>query len=93
MIPERSAAPSTRTGSAARSRDSPRALATTTAEPPSPIGEHISIRSGSSITRLASTSSTVSGSRYCAFGFKAPFAWLLTEIAAKSSTVAPDHAM
>ena len=39
---------------------------------PSPSGEHIARVSGKLISRSASTSSTVSSKRYCAFGFRLP---------------------
>ena len=59
----------TRTGSTSRGACARSAEHTTTAAAPSPIGEHISSVSGSAIIRLPSTSSTVTGVRYCALGF------------------------
>ena len=90
--PDRRADASTRTGSAER-RCRPVEDATMTAAAPSPIGEHISNVSGSTIGRLARTSSTVSGSRYCALGLSAPHSWDFTDTRAKSSTVAPERSM
>src|SRR3974390_2392391 len=61
----------------------------TTAAAPSPIDEHIGRVSGSLITRLANTSSTVVSLRNCAYGFRAPAWRLFTVMCAKSAAVAP----
>ncbi len=81
------------TGPRAPRRLTARGDISTTAAAPSEIGEHMSSVSGSTIARLASTSSTVSSAPYWARGLRAPLCWFLIVTSAKSRAVAPEMRM
>ena len=56
---------------------------------PSPSGEHIARVSGKLISRSASTWSTLTSKRYCAFGFRLPWWWFFDAPTAICRCVVP----
>ena len=63
------------------------------APPPSVIAQQSNLWSGSAIMRLFSTSSTVIGSRYIAWGFSMAYSRTPTAISASCSDVVPNSCM
>ena len=65
----------------------------TSAAPPSEIGQQWKSRRGSATSRLSITASSVTGSRKWAYGLRAPWAWFLTATCEISRSVMPRRCM